>query len=64
MANGKKPLLSARRVRGQRGWKDVGAAQGARFVDRNLLAVDPMKEQFEPTDGEPIHGHKRMAGVE
>lgn len=34
-----------------------------RFVDRNLLAVDPKKEQFEPTPSEPVNQHKRMAGA-
>ena len=37
--------------------------QGTRFVDRQLLGVNPLREQFEPTDAEPINGHKREAGI-
>jgi small ligand-binding sensory domain FIST len=33
-----------------------------KFVDRNLMGVNPSKEQFEPTDANPVRQHKRMAG--
>ena len=33
-----------------------------KFHDRNLAAVDPLKEQFEPTDAEPVRQHFKMAG--
>ena len=40
-----------------------GNDEGGRFVDRDLAAVNPAKEQFEPTDAEPVNQHKRMAGA-
>lgn len=36
--------------------------EGGRFVDRDLQAVNPLKEQFEPTDAEPVRQHIKMAG--
>lgn len=30
---------------------------------RNLVGTNPMKEQFEPTDAEPIRQRARMSGV-
>lgn len=33
------------------------------FKDRDLAAVNPTKEQFEPTDEIPVSQHKRMAGA-
>ncbi len=33
-----------------------------RYRDRNLVPVNPMKEQFEPTEAEPVRQHARMAG--
>lgn len=32
------------------------------FVDRNLMDVNPLDEQFEPTEAQPIRQHARMAG--
>lgn len=32
------------------------------FTDRNLTNVNPLKEQFEPTEAQPIRQHARMAG--
>lgn len=32
------------------------------FMDRNLMATNPMKEQFEPTPAEPVRQHAKMAG--
>ena len=40
-----------------------GNDEGGRFVDRNLKAVNPKKEQFEPTAAEPVRQHARMAGA-
>ena len=34
-----------------------------KYVDRNLFKVNPLKEQFEPTDAVPVNQHKRMAGA-
>ena len=36
--------------------------EGGRFVDRNLMSVDPKKEQFEPADSEPVRQRYKMAG--
>ena len=35
---------------------------GGKLTDRNLMNVNPLKEQFEPTDAQPIRQHARMAG--
>ena len=34
----------------------------AGFKDINIMKTDPMKEQFEPTEAEPIRQRARMAG--
>ena len=39
-----------------------GNDEGGRFVDRDLRAVNPLKEQFEPTPAEPVRQHFKMAG--
>lgn len=39
-----------------------GNDEGGRYVDRNLMPVNPNKEQFEPTDKEPVRQHFKMAG--
>jgi hypothetical protein len=44
----------------QREAKTPAAPTG--YQDRNLAAVNPLKEQFEPTPASPIPQHKRMAG--
>lgn len=36
---------------------------GSTFLDRNLLSVSPLAEQFEPTPMDPIPQHQRMNGV-
>jgi hypothetical protein len=33
-----------------------------RFNDRPIMSTNPMREQFEPTDAQPIRQHKRMGG--
>jgi hypothetical protein len=40
-----------------------GNDEGGRFVDRNLAGVNPTKQQFEPTEAEPVRQHARMAGA-
>ena len=35
---------------------------GGRFIDRNLMGVNPLREQFEPTPSQPIRQRARMAG--
>lgn len=40
-----------------------GNDESGRFVDRNLMKVNPLKEQFEPTDAEPVRQHAKMAGA-
>jgi hypothetical protein len=34
----------------------------ATYVDRNLMKVNPLKEQFAPTDAEPVRQRYKMAG--
>ncbi len=48
-----------------RGPKDnmrKGNDEGGNFVDRDLAKVNPSKEQFEPTDAEPVRQRFKMAG--
>lgn len=33
-----------------------------KVVDRNLMPVNPLKQQFEPTDQSPVRQHFKMAG--
>jgi hypothetical protein len=33
-----------------------------KFVSRNLMAVNPKREQFEPTPAEPVRQHYKLAG--
>ena len=35
----------------------------AKLVERNLMGVNPTKQQFEPTPAQPVNQHKRMAGT-
>ena len=41
--------------------KPVKAAAGG-FQDRDLTKVNPLNEQFEPTDAMPVRQHFKMAG--
>ena len=45
---------------GYRSPKQTGTP--GRFKDRDIAGTDPNKEQFAPTDAEPIRQHARMAG--
>ena len=36
--------------------------EGGRFVPRNLVPVNPKREQFAPTPAEPVRSRFRMAG--
>ena len=40
-----------------------GNDEGGKFVNRNLLKVNPKKEQFAPTPAEPVRQHAKMAGA-
>ena len=33
-----------------------------KVVDRNLVPVNPLKQQFEPTEKSPVRQHFKMAG--
>lgn len=33
-----------------------------KFHDRNLMGVNPLKQQFEPTESAPVRQHNKMAG--
>lgn len=37
-------------------------AEGRKFHDRDLKTVNPLKQQFEPTEAQAVRQHKRMAG--
>ena len=34
-----------------------------KFSDHNIAAINPLSNQFEPTESAPVNQHKRMAGV-
>lgn len=34
----------------------------AGIIERNLLGTNPRTEQFEPTPGDPVRQHHKMAG--
>jgi hypothetical protein len=40
----------------------AGNDEGGRFVSRDLIKVNPLNEQFEPTEAEPVRSHFKMAG--
>ena len=46
------------------GGKEGGYSNGVpgKFVDRDLRAVNPKSEQFEPTTAEPVRAKYKMAG--
>ncbi len=50
-SHGTKPGVEAKKVKGE-----------GSFHDRNLAATNPSKEQFEPTDANPVRQRARMAG--
>jgi hypothetical protein len=37
-------------------------APEGKFVDRNLVPVNPLAQQFEPTDQSPVPQRYKMAG--
>ena len=39
-----------------------GNSEGGKFVSRPLMSISPVKQQFEPTDAEPVRQHFKMAG--
>ena len=39
-----------------------GNDEGGKFVSRNLMAISPLKQQFEPTPAEPVRQRFKMAG--
>jgi len=42
--------------------KDLGGSICTTFQDRDLKAVNPKTNQFEPTAAEPVRQHFKMAG--
>ena len=51
-------------VKANVGGKEGGYKNGVpgKFVDRNLMAVNPKTMQFEPTPAEPVRAKYKMAG--
>ena len=39
-----------------------GNDEGGKYVSRNLAAINPTKQQFEPTPAEPVRQLFKMAG--
>lgn len=37
--------------------------EGGRFVSRDLRAISPKKQQFEPTTAEPVRQRAKMGGA-
>lgn len=46
---------------GKRQYQASGEAK-EKFKDRDLSKVNPLDQQFEPTDAEPVRQHQKMAG--
>lgn len=40
-----------------------GNDEKGKYVARNLMAISPLKQQFEPTTAEPVRQHAKMAGA-
>jgi hypothetical protein len=56
--------MSKRKPRGEKkAFKISPTTQGQNLTDHNLVGVNPLTQQFEPTEASPIRQHKRMAGV-
>jgi hypothetical protein len=43
--------------------RPLSKVQGQTLLEQNLLPVNPLNEQFEPTEAEPIRQCARMGGV-
>ena len=41
----------------------MASGQGTTFNDHSLVKVNPLNQQFEPTEASPIQQNKRMSGV-
>ncbi len=39
-----------------------GNDEGGKFVDRNLMSVNPNSQQFEPTSAAPVPQRYKMGG--
>ena len=56
------PKLSpAKKAAGRNEFYRAGVPQT--YVDRDLAKINPLNEQFEPTDAEPVRQHAKMAGA-
>lgn len=42
--------------------KALDAKVPSKFKDHNLMNVNPLDKQFEPTDANPVRQHVQMAG--
>jgi len=56
------PKLKSSQPKTSRGYRPPKGEALEKYRDRNLMPVNPMKEQFEPTEAEPVRQHARMAG--
>jgi hypothetical protein len=54
-------LVSAKKAAGRNEMYRAGVPNT--YMDRNLMATNPLKEQFEPTPAEPVRQHAKMAGA-
>lgn len=43
--------------------KSQKPAKSEKYADRNLAAISPKKQQFEPTPADPVRQHAKMAGA-
>ena len=63
--SGNRPDVKGRQFGGGNFGSSIGRAgndEGGRYVDRNLGAVNPKSEQFEPTGAEPVRQRFKMGG--
>lgn len=59
-------MYRKQKAKGQKtskGYKAKGSSGFCGYTDRNLVPVNPLDQQFEPTDAYPVRQQKRMAGV-
>jgi len=63
MAKGKSPSGKSNTPATRRpAARDNANDEGGKFVDRDLMNVNPLNEQFEPTDAEPVPQRYKMGG--
>ena len=58
----KEIAMSSKQVKGKAPKQITTPSASKKVATRNLTAINPKTEQFEPTEGRPIRQHVTMAG--